>query len=373
MKKLVWLRGNTAGGGGGDPLNTFTGAIIRFLAKAAKPIVNLSANFTPIQSGTGDPSPTNIRPISGHTGATVVQTGEEHLSKDKTVWGQYGINATGYTPNYARFSPYDFTIPFEKGKTYTITALNFMGNNKTFYCGVGEWDGTNTRIADHGWQSCPYSFTVNNSTETIRIAFRDNAYGDCAEYVAAIGTKLFFTMTEAAPNTVAISFGTTVYGGTLTVNEDGSGQVVADKISQTVDQNSGVQRLDDNRCFAAINAASYVNTDGTTADGHIISDKFANVPNNVTATTPGIPGVLIRANGTHNVVISMRGTGSSLITTEDWNAWLTNNPVQIVYDLATPITIPVTAQQIQTLVGANTVWVNDSNDISVTAYGTAIT
>ena len=46
---------------------------------------------------------------------------------------------------------------------------------------------------------------------------------------------------------------------------------------------------------------------------------------------------------------------------------------KLVYETKNPVTIPLTAQQIQTLVGENNVWVNDATgDITVQAYGTAI-
>ena len=48
----------------------YTGALVSFNTANAK-INDLSVHIEPIQQGTGDPSPTNVRPISGLTGLTV--------------------------------------------------------------------------------------------------------------------------------------------------------------------------------------------------------------------------------------------------------------------------------------------------------------
>ena len=51
--------------------------IASFQAQRAQDLTGLTVRIDPIQEGTGDPSPTNIRPISGRTGMTVtVQSGE---------------------------------------------------------------------------------------------------------------------------------------------------------------------------------------------------------------------------------------------------------------------------------------------------------
>ena len=244
LRKLIWLR-KINGGGGGDPLNTFTGAIVRFLAKKAKPIVKLEANFTPIQSGTGDPSPTNIRPISGHTGCDI----------------------------------------FDK-----------------------------------------------------------------AEYDA-----------QATP-TVSINFGTTVYGGTLTIKEDGSGQVVA---THKYYENAGTGTWGE---VTTGGARYYI--------GGVSSDSKGDSPNgwcNIGKLVSNFPsdGVVVGSNGRINLCGSLHDAFAS---TDALKTYLASNPLQVVYELATPITIPLTPGQINTLVGENNVWVNDApGDITVQAYGTEIT
>ena len=47
---------------------TVTGSIVSFVTSVAYPMKKLVAQIEPQQSGTGDPSPENVRPISGWTG-----------------------------------------------------------------------------------------------------------------------------------------------------------------------------------------------------------------------------------------------------------------------------------------------------------------
>jgi hypothetical protein len=59
---------------------------------AAIPAKDITIGIEPVQSGSGDPSPTNVRPISGWTGANVTRTGKNLLSpnlSDYTVVSSY--------------------------------------------------------------------------------------------------------------------------------------------------------------------------------------------------------------------------------------------------------------------------------------------
>lgn len=59
------------------PVDTSSGAVATFADGADNvPVKSLTVNIEPIQSGTGDPSPDNIRPISGWTGANLTCNNE---------------------------------------------------------------------------------------------------------------------------------------------------------------------------------------------------------------------------------------------------------------------------------------------------------
>ena len=75
LKKLIWAQmlGLT---GASLPWQTFTGNPLQFNAEKAHTLRSTVVAFSPIQSGSGDPSPTNVRPISGWTAVTVTGAGE---------------------------------------------------------------------------------------------------------------------------------------------------------------------------------------------------------------------------------------------------------------------------------------------------------
>lgn len=62
--------------------DTATGNPATFTTDLAKALTGLTIPFTPIQAGTGDPSPTNVRAISGFTGVNVYHSGEDTSEYD---------------------------------------------------------------------------------------------------------------------------------------------------------------------------------------------------------------------------------------------------------------------------------------------------
>lgn len=81
------------------------GPIVTFTTNIAKELASLIVNITPVQSGSGDPSPTNIRPISGWEGCTISRSGADTSdpttisiswqSEAGTVYGGYLKLLTG--------------------------------------------------------------------------------------------------------------------------------------------------------------------------------------------------------------------------------------------------------------------------------------
>ena len=77
LRKFLWFR--TVTGGNAPEYDTVIGRIVSFITRRAAPL-KIEADLEPIQSGSGDPSPDNVRPISGHSGAVVTDTGTN-------IWG----------------------------------------------------------------------------------------------------------------------------------------------------------------------------------------------------------------------------------------------------------------------------------------------
>lgn len=66
-----------AGASGGGVEYTIINNPATFTTDLAKPLRRLVVPFTPVQSGSGDPSPSNVRPITGWTGLNIYHSGED--------------------------------------------------------------------------------------------------------------------------------------------------------------------------------------------------------------------------------------------------------------------------------------------------------
>jgi len=99
--------------------DTATGNPLTFVTDKAKPLKSLLIPFTPVQSGTGDPSPDNVRPISGWTGLNVWHFPENAL----TIRRSESQTSNGIT----------FTPIREENVTLAVNVKGKNTGNNTFY------------------------------------------------------------------------------------------------------------------------------------------------------------------------------------------------------------------------------------------------
>lgn len=159
-----------------------TGNPLTFETNVAKNLKSLLIPWTPTQSGSGDPSPSNVRPISGITGLNVYHPGNNIVPPDAEYEENYFINSSGevesnnsykYTPDYIPVEPnttyyvsmnktistaLGFTVPLydsSKGFIERIVAIGSSGSS-----GKGTYTG---------------SFTTTSATAFIRISVPKNS------------------------------------------------------------------------------------------------------------------------------------------------------------------------------------------------------
>jgi hypothetical protein len=163
---------------------TATGSIATFNTPFAKPLRLLKAEFTPVQEGTGDPSPTNIRPITGWTGVNVYHSGEDtsnptaypvtfpavgknllDVSDLQTgVWWNGSI-LTSYTANKATRK-----LPIKPNTTYFLKRTSGSQN----YCSFFDKDGGFLR--QKAFSSNGQSFTTESDEYFIGITLSATDY-----------------------------------------------------------------------------------------------------------------------------------------------------------------------------------------------------
>ncbi len=296
----------------------------------------------------------NICPISGHTGVTVYRTGINVWDEE---WEQGSINQNSgeNQSSTTRFRSKNY-IPIKPSTSYYFhtsndgLALRYYDRNKTFLpsANTSAQDAVITTPSD-----AYFLRFVDLNTATYGNNISINYPSTDHDYHAYTG------------NTYPITFpdGQTVYSGTLSVNEDGTGVLTVDRVTVSINgSNSWIQHADgkyyvDNvvpNFKAGVAATTYCKSniyqlegEGRTSSGQVTVDKRFYI-------TDQYSRVWVY--------------DSAYSSVSDFESALNSTPLQVLYPLATPVTIPLTAEQvgqITTLKGTNVIWVDDSDEITV--------
>ena len=147
-------------------LYQYAGSIVYFVASAVIPLESCIVTISPVQSGSGIPSPDNIRPISGWTGCNITVANGDDVTDpdyDATVYSVTWLTEAG--------TVYGGTFDSKTGKL-TITKAYELLNDSTKW---GSYSGTIDFIYDQNFSNrkiyansydglmCSY-YEVNNNT-----------------------------------------------------------------------------------------------------------------------------------------------------------------------------------------------------------------
>lgn len=184
---------------------TYEGNIVTFNNLTNKEITSLECEILPIQEGTGTPSPSNPRPISGTSVLNVEQAGK-NLVESKLE--HCGIGAVGVLV-VSSSQPYDMQIAKVKsGATYTITT-----DENTLVGGFFTSLPVNGSTTYNGERLVSSSKTFTAPIDGY-FAFR-TSYDYAAAQVEVGNTATTFE--PYTGSTHAVNLGQTVYGGTANV------------------------------------------------------------------------------------------------------------------------------------------------------------
>ena len=333
---------------------TATGNPAAFETDVAKPLVGMTIPFTPQQAGSGDPSPSNVRAISGFTGVNIYRTGVNFCGCE---WESGTINASsgedyddgtekkrtkgyfaivgGLTYNVVDESRYKRVYWYDKDKNYisshtTSSTGKTAPSNACFARAVVESDKTPNPAET-------YSFNYP-STDTEYHAYTGNSY------------------------TVTFPDGQTIYGGTLDLV---TGVLTVDRFGVTSDE---------------IDAGDWAITapSETLNRFSIGKEKLPHNPKN-NSTSNLLCNWLKAQTGAVEWQAFIGSTGNFHCyvpseTIADKNAWatyLSQHKLTFVYELDEPYTIQLYTGTIQTLVGDNTLWTdtNGTNEITYLKKG----
>lgn len=359
---------------------TVTGAIANFPDGADDiPVKDLVVNIEPKQSGSGDPSPDNVRPITGWTGANVTRCGKNLLNIHGAVYNtqknpsdainlaDYSvIDAWAYT-GYVRPTKVTTTIG-QNSITMTVTDGAYgvglvaevkAGQKYTFsathngYIVPAYYTANGTYISSESVSTAQsYTVTIPANAEYIIILIRGSGAGTVT--ASNIQLEVGSTATAYEPyqdNTYTVDWTTeagTVYGGTLDVT---TGVLTVTHHFATYD---GTENWSSGTGY-------YVLFSQPNSKGNNDLTQIANwlkAGGNFDYTAYGY--YRAQANG----AICVGTVGSPWSSVSDFKATLTTNPLTICYELATPITYNLTPTEVKTLLGANNIWA-DTGDVDV--------
>lgn len=329
-------------------VRTASGEIASYDDGGDLPMKSLNVNIVPKQSGSGDPSPQNIRPISGTDDVTVYKTGVN-------IWDEVAekgsINSSG-----ERIS-----------STVTLRSKNYIPCNdqEQYFCTVGNvaviyfYDENKTFIPYTGADAYQNGYNGTGAftppTGARYMLFRlSNSYGTTYNNDVAINhpaTDTTYHPYNSASEIKSITLPQTVYGGTL--------DAVSGKLKPWKRQTLNITwtRANNNIFYHDFTEANYLKPYdvGTTPPWECeifkpasFTDTYTNRTNNTIATT---------ANG-HRLWIVTDATDDP---TELQNLI---KDYYICLEPLTPTEIDLTPTEVKSLLGDNNVW-SDSGTVEV--------
>lgn len=321
------------------------------------------ASWEPTQEGSGDPSPDNIRPISGRDAVKVERCGENLLNitpftkmTRQGITYEYvangGIHISG-TATGSSDSPTFAGLHLPPGKYYglDITGIGVAVAIVVRRNGANRWLGVKGVFEILEGDAIKYLYMVVTSGSTL----------DTTVYPYIVpGTTAPTTYAPYTGQTATITLPRTIYGGTVDA-VTGEGQetwklLTLDGTEHWIASNNVVEGM---RSYFVPNAVDVTDTPIATSSTEVCTHYKIMVYN------AGIESALLSSEPYAYIVTnrfdSVEGLKTYLAT-----QYAAGTPVQIAYKLATPTPFTATgAQPIQALSGVNTL-LTDADSVTVT-------
>lgn len=240
-----------------------------------------------------------------------------------------------------------------------------------------------------------YVFSLSSSTTTIYFFYYDKDHNyislnssssvqsythvtpnDCVYLMLRINSENVTNaqLEEGTTHTTYEAYNATTYTANLpSTNYGGSvdfvnGTVINSGVKYTLDGTQPVTMLNTTdanikRFSVAIPNDSIVTT--TDRDDIVSDDDLPTTTNAVTSA--GGKGIHYRLNGSHNVIVCF-GSDVSLSSVEEYNAYVSEHNIEIVYTLATPTTASITGQAIIPKTGTNNCYNNVGGNTEITYF-----
>ncbi len=349
------------------PTDTASGALASFQDGADSiPVKALTVSIRPAQSGSGDPAPDNVRPISGWTEAKVTRTGKNLLPKFSNHSasgltfsvgedGSVSVSGTSTAGNVSvNYWLPDTLVKMLAGKTVMLSG----GGSSAAYIQMRLVASSTTYKTTAA--SGKVSFAVPADVTQIRVDINVPTSGTTVSSVFYPQLEFGSTDTAYEPyagTTLPISWQSeagTVYGGTLDVL---TGVLTVDRRFTTI----GAENV---TAVAGSNYANFQITPTTQNKAESISNKFEVISSaykgqSFDTASASDDNYLFTSSGN----IRIKDTTHASLSAGDYKTLMQD--VQICYYLATPAaTVQLDPETLSTLLGENNIWA-DAGDVDL--------
>lgn len=386
--------------------NTYSGDILRFKTDIEAPLKECIVNFSPMQEGTGDPSPTNIRPISGFDHIYVIRCGKNLLRPFTTKTSSNGITwtpmddgtlhasgtktasaiiqrATFLNPGYNVSSPSAGTMTNDFKTGIMLKYGGCWNPSSKKYFDIYPWDiTTNARPkksstssdnavsvyydSDVGEAYLPanHVFRITVRCNTLNVQYDDYVFHPWAYFDDEEDETFEKPMREE----LDISFSSigTVYGGSLNFL---TGELIVDKIGFTFD---GTERWIKGSSENSTFFRAYYYDDAILSPSAGGVRGCSHFPNADIYSSTSHIGYLAYTSGlaSNEGWMNFRPDLSQISTLEQWKNFVAEQyangtPLQCWFTKKNPTTYQLTPKQILTLKGTNNIWSNANDGIEV--------
>ena len=319
-------------------LNSVSGNVVSFDTDLERNLGSLKIGIEPVQSGSGDPSPDNVRPISEWTGARVTRAGknlfDQSLMLDQAAWN---------------------IIKFYAPVGTVLTVSQNMGTDNGLLLYLRQAGDTTLSSKSRVYAGHPVTYAVNGQGYIEIVQRRANGEDSFANYQYQIEVGSAATDWELyAGAEYEIDWADaagTVYGGTLDVT---TGVLTVDRYGVTCDNATRISygvSSDINRAFLVL---------PYTANGLGLASKTL-CTMYPAVTTVGTDKTLRMYTSEADIFDS----DMDITSLETVKTYL--HDLLIVYPLAKPQTYQLTPTEVLTLLGANTLYA-DCGPIQEASY-----
>ena len=327
-----------------------TGPIVTCNPVAGYPL-HVVSQIVPVQEGEGDPSPDNVRPITGWTGMNLWHSGKNLISSLKK--GYYRTDFKLYAPTSTIYV--SFSEPLHAGK-YTISFSKNVNlvryftakKNASATTSILETDPIDTNLA-----------VINlDEDDILYISFRlySNAPWD--------GTVQMEYGNKTSPyepykgHVVTLEFGQTVYSGTLDWN---TGVLTIDHFGRTYTHLDMFYPYSSNGAFSFATKLLDFKGKLNPITTKWMCDTLIPESYNYAGANKKIYSV---GTDSGSDAMYFRLDNNQEATVEDFKTWIGQHPTTVVADLRTPFSIQLTPTEILALPGTNTIY-TDTGDTTV--------